>query len=215
MDLTVLARGAEAVLYVGRWHCVDAVYKYRAPKPYRARDIDDHIRYRRTLAEVEAMLRAHRAGVDVPRVFFFDPHVGLIVMEYLRGKLLRDLLAEGGGTAELARFVRLIGVLHKAGVAHGDPTPANAMVLGEKVYVIDFGLAEVVPGKSRRAVELMAMDINVLLRSLESLYGAGPQADIVADNYVEVLGDLGRRVLRRALELRAYGRYAGRGKGAA
>ena len=76
-----------------------------------------------------------------------------IVMELVRGKLLREVI-QGG--VEIDRAVRFIGgiltaleVSHRAGVVHRDIKPANVMV-GEhdSVKVMDFGIARAVSDNS-------------------------------------------------------------------
>ena len=76
-----------------------------------------------------------------------------IVMELVRGKLLREVI-QGG--VEIDRAVRFVGgiltaleVSHRAGVVHRDIKPANVMV-GEhdSVKVMDFGIARAVSDNS-------------------------------------------------------------------
>jgi len=77
-----------------------------------------------------------------------------IVMELVRGRLLRELTQEGA--VEVSRAVKFIsGILsalevsHRAGVIHRDIKPANVMV-GENdaVKVMDFGIARAVSDNS-------------------------------------------------------------------
>ena len=72
-----------------------------------------------------------------------------IVMEYVEGRSLQDVLLEGPQSERFARMVaagvlRALAVAHKAGVVHRDIKPANIMIdtLGV-VKVADFGLASV------------------------------------------------------------------------
>ena len=76
-----------------------------------------------------------------------------IVMELVRGRLLREFIQEG---VEIDRAVRFIGgiltaleVSHRAGVVHRDIKPANVMI-GEhdSVKVMDFGIARAVSDNS-------------------------------------------------------------------
>ena len=77
-----------------------------------------------------------------------------IIMELVRGKLLRELTHEG--QVEISRAVKFItGILaalevsHRAGVIHRDIKPANVMI-GEhdSVKVMDFGIARAVSDNS-------------------------------------------------------------------
>jgi serine/threonine protein kinase len=72
-----------------------------------------------------------------------------IVMEYVEGKSLQELLREGVQSEEFARKVAVnvltaLRVAHRAGVVHRDIKPANIMIDGHGVVkVADFGLASV------------------------------------------------------------------------
>jgi len=77
-----------------------------------------------------------------------------IIMELVRGRLLRELVHEGGVAPEQA--IRYIGgiltaleVSHRAGVVHRDIKPANVMIGdGDSVKVMDFGIARAVSDNS-------------------------------------------------------------------
>jgi serine/threonine protein kinase len=77
-----------------------------------------------------------------------------IIMEFVKGRLLRELIQDGG--VELERSVRFIGgiltaleVSHRAGVVHRDIKPANVMIGdGDNVKVMDFGIARAVSDNS-------------------------------------------------------------------
>ncbi|MEK9578084.1 MAG: PASTA domain-containing protein, partial [Aquiluna sp.] len=77
-----------------------------------------------------------------------------IVMELVRGRLLRELTQEGA--VEVTRAVKFIsGILaalevsHRAGVIHRDIKPANVMVgENDSVKVMDFGIARAVSDNS-------------------------------------------------------------------
>ena len=77
-----------------------------------------------------------------------------IIMELVRGRLLRELIHEGGIAPEQA--IRYIGgiltaleVSHRAGVVHRDIKPANVMIGdGDSVKVMDFGIARAVSDNS-------------------------------------------------------------------
>lgn len=77
-----------------------------------------------------------------------------IIMEFVKGRLLRELVHDGG--VELDRAIRFIGgiltaleVSHRAGVVHRDIKPANVMIGdGDTVKVMDFGIARAVSDNS-------------------------------------------------------------------
>jgi len=207
---SLLAKGAEAELYLVEWFGLRAVLKWRKPKAYRHPALDYQIRRRRTINEVRNMYIAHSLGVKVPAVYFFDPEKAAIVMEYVDGANLRDLLAHGAHG--LLRDVgRLVGVMHRAGLIHGDLAPTNIIRAGDSLYFIDFGLGEVRKGWSKRTAVFMARDINVLFRTLD-LYGdrAEEMKRLFWDGYGEEMGERAAAVERELAKIRAAGRYAER-----
>ncbi len=77
-----------------------------------------------------------------------------IIMELVKGKLLRELIHEGGlDISRATKFV--IGILnalevsHRSGVIHRDIKPANVMITeNDAVKVMDFGIARAVSDNS-------------------------------------------------------------------
>lgn len=69
-----------------------------------------------------------------------------MVMEWVEGKLLREILAQGKLPPERAVNITLqlcdaLEYMHSKGVVHRDLKPENIMVDGERVKIIDFGIA--------------------------------------------------------------------------
>src|SRR5262245_48636956 len=85
--------------------------------------------------EQEARLTAQFEHPNAVRVYDFglDPHEGpCIVMEFVRGITLAELLKKNRGRLNAARVYRLLGQLcdvlqlaHEQGIIHRDLTPAN------------------------------------------------------------------------------------------
>lgn len=104
--------------------------------------------------EMEALARIDHPGV-VSVVDFgnLPDEMPFLVMQYVSGASLRDLIPRGGmPLARMAQIVQQIGralsAAHAAGVCHRDLKPANIMVQThadgeEQVKLIDFGLATV------------------------------------------------------------------------
>jgi serine/threonine protein kinase len=92
---------------------------------------------------------SHPAIVNLYDVGVEDGNVAYLVMEYVPGKTLQQVLAESTGPMPVARACAwisdLAGALHRAhrsGVIHGDIKPANILVTEDgKVKVSDFGIA--------------------------------------------------------------------------
>jgi len=102
---------------------------------------------KRFLREAQAMAKLNHPGIV--QVFDVGEESGIsyIVMEFVRGKTLRDL--EGGSISYRQAITYLVDVLealdyaHKDGTIHRDIKPSNIMTIedGKHVKVMDFGLA--------------------------------------------------------------------------
>jgi hypothetical protein len=92
---------------------------------------------------------SHPAIVNLYDVGIEDGNVAYLVMEYVPGKTLQQVLAESTGPMPIPRACAwisdLAGALHRAhrsGVIHGDIKPANILVTEDgKVKLSDFGIA--------------------------------------------------------------------------
>lgn len=107
------------------------------------------VRRERTLREARAAAGIRHPGVvDIYDVFEEEGRPW-IVMAYIRGRALRDLIEQGTlGERELApigiRVLEALTAAHRAGVLHRDVKPANIVIseIGE-VFLIDFGIAHI------------------------------------------------------------------------
>jgi len=163
--MTMISEGAEAKLYSTKLLGIDAVVKRRFPKGYRVKPLDEALRRQRTKIEARALAHASSFGVRVPTLLLLDEFD--IYMSRLHGTTLSKMIDNGIGGAELNGIMSeagaYLGLLHEAGIAHGDYTPANIMVCGGAAYVIDFGLAAM-----SSSVEEMALDLLLMKRSVSS-----------------------------------------------
>lgn len=53
-------------------------------------DYDDAVAL--TLKETRCIIKAWKSGVKTPAVYFVDPKVGLLIMEYIRGKTAKETI---------------------------------------------------------------------------------------------------------------------------
>lgn len=158
----IIQRGAEAILYLRDGKLV----KERVKKGYRLPELDMKIRKQRTKGEAKLMERSRNAGANIPGTSVEGDF--RIVMEYLKGEKLKDIL-NSMKTKERTNVCERIGEtvarLHSNGIIHGDLTTSNMILVGKDVYVIDFGL-----GKFSGKVEDQAVDLFLLYEALKSTH---------------------------------------------
>jgi serine/threonine protein kinase len=123
--------------------------------------------------ETLLMARFHHPGaVTLYDANLNDPNGPCIVMEYVKGVNLENLLAKNG-RMNAPRVGRIIGELcevlqaaHDEGIIHRDLKPANLMIQEpdtprERIKVMDFGLAKLMEAESIRKVTDTNVDFAV------------------------------------------------------
>ncbi len=204
----VLGKGAEAILYLEIWRGRLVIRKVRVPKRYRNPKLDIILRRWRTSLEAKLLYEAKRLGVPVPCIFDVDLDATTIVMEYIQGMRLRDVLSNLDSDVIRRYFEQIgesVGILHKHGIVHGDLTTSNMIITRSgNVYLIDFGL-----GAFSHKLEDQGTDLHLMLRALESTHGALAQFcfKFFIRGYRKVMGSRTNEVLRKVKEIRSRGRY--------
>ncbi|RLJ07387.1 MAG: Kae1-associated kinase Bud32 [Candidatus Aenigmatarchaeota archaeon] len=157
----LLQRGAEAEIWLDR----EQIRKVRIRKGYRIRQLDEKIRQERTRLEASLLRRARRAGIRVPRVLETSGYE--IRMEWIRGERLKEWLRKADRKERkrvFAEIGRMVAGLHHWGIVHGDLTTSN-FILGDGVYLIDFGL-----GRFSKRVEDQAIDLLLLYEAIRATH---------------------------------------------
>lgn len=199
----IVGRGAEAILYRDG----DKLVKERIKKGYRIKELDEKLRKRRTKREAKILSKARRVGVPTPLVISVEDYK--IVMEFIEGKRLKELLNSltSEERKEIAREIGiLIGRLHTAGIIHGDLTTSNMILRKGEIYFIDFGLAF-----HSTSVEDRAVDLHLLHQAYQSTHFDYLEElwESTIEGYRETFEDW-ESVLRRLEQIRKRGRYAKR-----
>jgi Tol biopolymer transport system component/tRNA A-37 threonylcarbamoyl transferase component Bud32 len=127
------------------------------------------------------------AGLQCPRIVsilgverFEDSPV--LVMEYIPGRTLARVMAEGDAGAAQAvewadQILEALDAAHAAGIAHGDLKASNIMVEESgQVRVLDFGLCRLTPGRTAEA----GADIEAFGALLGELLPGGEYDEVVA-----------------------------------
>ena len=202
--------GAEAYLYKELWHGKEVVKKFRRPKSYRIQAIDQQIRQYRTIHEAKLITEARKSGVPTPIIYQVDIPNTTIIMEFLEGQRIKEFFQESEDSENICKIIgKLVGLLHKSGIVHGDLTTSNMILSNNKVYFIDFGL-----GDFTRSVEAFGVDLHLLKRALESTHYKKVKEyfQIIESEYVKQMDEKGLEVKERLREIRSRGRYVIRKK---
>ena len=205
----LLKKGAEASLFLEEWHNRKVIMKRRLPKKYRLPELDLEIRSQRTVHEPNIIHKAKEAGVPTPTIFMVDVAEANIIMEFVEGKQIKEILDHVSMEERLSlsgHIGGMIGRLHKHGIIHGDLTTSN-MILAPygKVVFVDFGLSE-------RSMELESkgVDLHLMKRALQSTHYkfAKECFEAVMKGYVEVVGkEETKKVMEKMREIAKRGRY--------
>jgi len=215
--MELIKQGAEAKIYLAdfeEYFGVDllpgerVIVKHRIPKRYRIKEIDEKLRKERTVREARVLHRAKEFGVNCPYVYEVNLRDMIIVMEFIKGERLKELLekVQMEERLKLCREVgRQIGRLHEAGIVHGDLTTSNMILREGKVYLIDFGLADFDP-----TLEAQGVDLHLLKRAMESTHYTWFEKgfEAVLEGYAEVRGrEKSEEIRAKIEEIESRGRY--------
>jgi TP53 regulating kinase-like protein len=163
----------------------------------------------RMIHEVKVILSLKRAGIPCPAILLIDREEATIYMQYIDGVELRRWL-DVKGEEEVINVSyslgRLVGKMHKLGIAHGDLTTSNILIDNSgKLYFVDFGLSIFT-----NELEDLAVDIHLLDRSLESGHFSVREVfmDSFLQGYAEIMGKkFTRDLVSKIKEIRMRGRY--------
>jgi TP53 regulating kinase-like protein len=196
----LVKRGAEADIYIVEWDNKKAVSKVRSPKSYRHQELDLAIRKYRTIHEACFMSAAKSKGIMTPFVHFVDPLRAEIIMEYVEGQNVRDVL-----TPDICyKIGRYAALLHASNIIHGDLTTSN-FVMNKKLVLLDFGLSYY----SQR-IEDVATDIRLIKEVFTSAHISVRKAFVsFVEGYTSVAGRKRTgKILENVKTIEQRGRYA-------
>jgi len=202
----IIYQGAEAKICKTKHMDFDVVKKRRLNKSYRINEIDNRLIFYRTKEESKLMTEARKHGVSVPIIFDVDTQKGIITMEYLNGKRIKDIL-NGLSEKERARICRMIGEsiakLHNNNIIHGDITTSNMIFQDDRIHFIDFGLGEI-----NSEIEAKGVDLHVLMEAIESTHSRYSDCfNYVLEGYKNKLNNDANLVIRKIEDIVKRGRY--------
>jgi TP53 regulating kinase-like protein len=202
----ILYLGAEAEIrrseYMGR----PVVQKRRVKKAYRISEIDSMLIAMRTREESKLITLSRTYGVSVPIIYDVDLLHGVITMEYVAGKRVKDIL-NALNEPERKRICRMIGEsiarLHNHDIIHGDITTSNMILFHDRIYFIDFGL-----GCTNCELEAKGVDLHVLMEAFESTHSQHSQCfKYVFEGYRKQFRGDASMVMKKIEEIVQRGRY--------
>ena len=200
--MNLIKRGAEADIYRTEWFGRPAIVKARTPKPYRNEQLDGRIRRRRTIREADMLHSVKALGIRSPLVYFVDVGGHSITMEDLGGTTVHSMPDETI-LSHCAGMGRAAGLLHSAGIMHGDLTTSNFVYNG-RLCLIDMGLSRRTPKP-----EDWAVDMRLIKEILGSAHARimEPAWDRLISGYCQSMPEW-RRVLALTARIESRGRYA-------
>ena len=206
MTKHMIYKGAEAEICLSRYMGKMVVQKRRIPKSYRIPDIDTYLISYRTKEESKLITEARSYGVSVPIIYDVDLKQGVITMQYLQGRRIKDILNDME-ESERKRICFKIGesiaMLHNHDLIHGDITTSNMILLDDRIHFIDFGL-----GCKSSEIETKGVDLHVLMEALESTHSQHPKCfDDVLEGYQKGFQGNATMVIRKIEDIVKRGRY--------
>ena len=208
-EAKLLKKGAEASLFLTDWHGRKAVIKFRIPKMYRPPALDEQIRSYRTVHEPQLMHEAKVAGVPTPLIYMVNVPEASIIMEYIEGRQVKQILNKSSGTERHDLCIKIgksVGQLHTHGLIHGDLTTSNMILTPEgKIVFVDFGL-----GEKNEELEGRGVDLHLMKRALQSthyMFWEECFKDVLC-GYSSIVGvEVAEKVYEKIREIERRGRY--------
>ena len=178
----LVARGGMATVYRAFDRRLDRVVGLKLMHAHLADSPDFVARFRR---EARAAARLSNPGV----VAVYDQGslegVAYLIMEYVEGPNLRDLMAAGPLSVRealglTAQILRPLGAAHRAGLVHRDIKPENVLLPadGSVAKVADFGLARAVTEVTQTTTGNVLGTVAYLAPELITAGSSSPCADV-------------------------------------
>lgn len=203
--LKLLKKGAEADIFLTSWSEKKAILKIRKKKEYRNEILDARLRTLRTIREGKMIHEAKTFGVTTPIVYFVDPQKCEIYLQFIDGKLVRDL-PQKSIIKKCKDIGKIVGTLHKNGLMHGDLTTSNFILSRKGLVLLDFGLAQ-----RANQMEDYAIDLRLFKEVLNSAHAHIFQEawDSFLQGYEKTLGKImTAKVTSHVQIIEKRGRYA-------
>lgn len=190
----LVGRGGMAEVHIGHDTRLGRTVAIKVLRSDLARDPSFLVRFRREAQSAAALnhpavVAVYDTGEDIHQnASGEDVHVPFIVMEYVEGHTVRDILTDGAAVPIEEAVEITVGVLsaleysHHAGIVHRDIKPANVMITPTgAVKVMDFGIARAMADSAATMTQTHAVIGTAQYLSPEQ--ARGEQVDTRSDLY--------------------------------
>jgi beta-lactam-binding protein with PASTA domain len=190
----LVGRGGMAEVHIGHDTRLGRTVAIKVLRSDLARDPSFLTRFRREAQSAAALnhpavVAVYDTGEDIHQnAAGEDVHVPFIVMEYVEGHTVRDILTDGAAVPIEEAVEITVGVLsaleysHHAGIVHRDIKPANVMITPTgAVKVMDFGIARAMADSAATMTQTHAVIGTAQYLSPEQ--ARGEQVDTRSDLY--------------------------------
>ncbi|WP_344308362.1 Stk1 family PASTA domain-containing Ser/Thr kinase [Fodinicola feengrottensis] len=184
----LIARGGMATVYLAVDQRLERTVALKVMHPAYASDpsfVDRFVR--------EALSIARLSHPNVVAVYDQGSHHGLayLVMEYVQGRTLREVLASRGrlSPAEAAGvldpLLAGLAAAHRIGMVHRDVKPENVLIGNDgTVKVADFGLARIAESSRATTKGVMMATVAYVAPEIVTVGSSDPRADVYAAGIV-------------------------------
>ncbi len=144
--LQTLGQGGMGVVYLARQKKLDRLVAIKAISPYLAQEPEIRERF---ASEASVLARLSHPNIVTLYDYIEEPDSLYLVMEYVEGKPLSEILKAGPLPLESVRkyFYQVLDAFtyaHSKGVIHRDIKPSNIIITPEgQVKILDFGVAKI------------------------------------------------------------------------
>ena len=202
----IIYQGAEAKISISKYMGMKVIKKRRISKKYRIKNIDNKLISYRTKEEAKLIIDSRKSGVCVPIIYDIDLLNGIITMEYLKGKRIKDILNninEKDRNIICEKIGESVAMLHNKDIIHGDITTSNMIIFNDNIHFIDFGL-----GEKNSEIEAKGVDLHVLMEAIESTHSKYSNCfEHVLKGYKRKLYSNAELVIKKIEDIVKRGRY--------
>src|SRR5262245_41288901 len=170
---SLLGRGGMGEVYRGRDTRLGRDVAIKILPPDFQNDLQRQQRFEREARAVAALDHPNICPLyDVGK----DGGVSYLVMQYLQGESLAQVIARGAIPLDRAVVYAMdiataLDAAHRAGVVHRDLKPANILVTKAGVKIVDFGLARLSPSHEAQVESSMAEPSTLSLTAPGTMLG--------------------------------------------